>query len=167
MTLIDEFTRSPPFGASTNLTIPCRPGAAVWAGHSQFGGGQGGEFGELHCKLGHAVQIGPVPSPAAVSQKREFFKYPPETIGYFAPALPNLEPGDRLPIRKSPPLAGISGVPQDKLFIRRTGWLGREDSNLRMVESKSGRTLNEISVYSEKDAKCSPKCINNLAEDSE
>ena len=60
MTLIDEFTRSPPFGASTNLTIPCRPGAAVWAGHSQFGGGQGGEFGELHCKLGHAVQIGPV-----------------------------------------------------------------------------------------------------------
>jgi hypothetical protein len=24
-------------------------------------------------------------SPAAVSKKREFFKYPPETIGYFAP----------------------------------------------------------------------------------
>jgi hypothetical protein len=23
MTLIDEFTRSPPFGASANLTIPC------------------------------------------------------------------------------------------------------------------------------------------------
>src|SRR5258708_2188420 len=24
-------------------------------------------------------------SPAAISQKREYFKYPPETIGYFAP----------------------------------------------------------------------------------
>src|SRR5258706_3277399 len=27
-------------------------------------------------------------SPAGVSQKREFFKYPPETIGYFPPELP-------------------------------------------------------------------------------
>jgi hypothetical protein len=58
----------------------------VWAGHSQFAGGQGGEFGELHCKLGHAVQIEPVLRPQ-VSEKREFFKYPPETIGYFAPEL--------------------------------------------------------------------------------
>jgi hypothetical protein len=29
MTLIDEFTRSPPFGASANLTIPCHTGQAV------------------------------------------------------------------------------------------------------------------------------------------
>jgi hypothetical protein len=29
MTLIDEFTRSPPFGASANLTIPCHTGHAV------------------------------------------------------------------------------------------------------------------------------------------
>jgi hypothetical protein len=29
-------------------------------------------------------------------------------------------------------------------------WLGREDSNLRMVESKSGRTFNEINAHSEK-----------------
>jgi hypothetical protein len=41
------------------------------------------EFGEF------ALQARPrsadrTRSPAAVSQKREFFKYPPETIGYFA-----------------------------------------------------------------------------------
>jgi hypothetical protein len=46
-------------------------------------------------------------------------------------------------------------------------WLGREDSNLRMVESKSGRTFNEINEYSEKDTKFSPKGINRLAGHSE
>jgi hypothetical protein len=30
-----------------------------------------------------ATQCKSNPSPAAVSQKREYFKYPPETIGYF------------------------------------------------------------------------------------
>jgi hypothetical protein len=34
-------------------------GEAVRAGHSQFAVGQGREFGEFHCKLGHAVQIEP------------------------------------------------------------------------------------------------------------
>ena len=32
---------------------------------------------------------------------------------------------------------------------RRTGWLGREDSNLRMVESKSADYPNKINIYSE------------------
>src|SRR5258706_15597992 len=36
MTLIDEFTRSPPFGASANLTMPCHTGAAVRARHTSF-----------------------------------------------------------------------------------------------------------------------------------
>ena len=40
-------------------------------------------------------------------------------------------------IRKSPPLARISGITEGKISWRRTDWLGREDSNLRMVESKS------------------------------
>jgi hypothetical protein len=52
----------------------------VRAGHSQFAGGQGGEFGEWHCKLGHAVQI-ETQSSVAVSQKREYFKYLAETVG--------------------------------------------------------------------------------------
>jgi hypothetical protein len=39
-------------------------GAAARAGHSQFSGGQRGEFGELHCKLGHAVRSNPFSSPS-------------------------------------------------------------------------------------------------------
>jgi Ribbon-helix-helix protein, copG family len=38
-------------------------------------------------------------SPAPVSRKREYFKYPPETIGDFAPAAANL--GARRPIANS------------------------------------------------------------------
>jgi hypothetical protein len=40
-------------------------------------------------------------------------------------------------------------------------------SNFRMVESKSGRTFNEINEYSEKSAEFGPKGINRLADDSE
>ena len=50
---------------------------------------------------------------------------------------PNWESGDTPPIYKSPPLAGISGTTEGQVSRRRTAWLGREDSNLRMVESKS------------------------------
>ena len=34
-----------------------------------------------------------------------------------------------------------------------TGWLGREDSNLRMAESKSDEFANDIDMHSEKIAK--------------
>jgi hypothetical protein len=43
----------------------------------------------LHCKLGHAVQIEPGLRPQS-PKKREFFKCPPETIGYFAPRMPKI-----------------------------------------------------------------------------
>src|ERR1700676_923081 len=48
------------------------------------------------------------PSPAAVSQKREYFKYSPETIGDFS--LKAAKSGVWRPPRnrKSPPMAGIS-----------------------------------------------------------
>jgi hypothetical protein len=39
------------------------------------------------------------------------------------------ERGDRLPIRKSPPLAGISAITKDGLPESRTAWLTTEDSN--------------------------------------
>jgi hypothetical protein len=64
-------------------------------------------------------------------------------------------------------MAGISEVTEGKVSRRRTAWLGREDSNLRMVESKSGRTINEINAHSEKDAEFGLKAINGLADDSE
>jgi hypothetical protein len=48
-----------------------------------------------------------------------------------------LEPGDWCLIDGSPPLAGLSASTGNFLSETHTGWLGREDSNLRMVESKS------------------------------
>jgi hypothetical protein len=41
----------------------------------------------LQARPGTADRTG---SPAAVSQKREFFKCPPETIGYFAQKMPKI-----------------------------------------------------------------------------
>jgi hypothetical protein len=49
----------------------------------------------------------------------------------------------------------------------RTGWLGREDSNLRMAESKSDKFANVINMHSEKIAKFDPLSTNRLAPDSE
>ena len=77
-------------------------------------------------------------SPAAVSRKREYFKYPPETIGDFAPGDPNS--GTRRPISDSqkPAIGGpLWHCRGQSLRAPECGWLGREDSNLRMVESKS------------------------------
>jgi hypothetical protein len=44
-------------------------------------------------------------SPAAVSQKRKFFKCPPETTGYFGRKMP--QTGAWRLSRKSPPLAAL------------------------------------------------------------
>jgi hypothetical protein len=46
-------------------------------------------------------------------------------------------------------------------------WLGREDSNLRMAESKSDQFANDINVHSEKLSKFDPLSANRLALDSE
>jgi len=46
-------------------------------------------------------------------------------------------------------------------------WLGREDSNLRMAESKSAYFSFELNVHSEKNEKFRPLSINNLAFNSE
>jgi hypothetical protein len=43
----------------------------------------------LHCKPGRAVKIKPL-SPGAASGKREFFKCPLETIGYFSLRMPKI-----------------------------------------------------------------------------
>ena len=59
------------------------------------------------------------------------------------------ERGDRLSIRKSPPLAGISAITKNGFPESRTAWLGREDSNLRMVESKSDDTAMNFNAHSE------------------
>jgi hypothetical protein len=65
---------------------------------ANFAGGQGGEFGDIPLQA-RPRSADRTRSPAAVSRKREYFKYPPETIGDFAPAAANL--GARRPIANS------------------------------------------------------------------
>ena len=58
-------------------------------------------------------------------------------------------------------------IKERKFSEIRNAWLGREDSNLRMVESKSGYSTNDFNAYSEKDRKFVPRRISSLAADSE
>jgi hypothetical protein len=67
--------------------------------------------------------------------------------------------------RKTVTSAGI-GIDLDALSPR-GNWLGREDSNLRMGESKSARTLSTVNAHSEYGAISAAICINRLARISE
>jgi hypothetical protein len=71
----------------------------VRAQHSRFAGRNGGEANELHCELGH-------PSPAAVSRKRESFKYLPETISDFAPTGADFGARRRIADSQKPAIGG-------------------------------------------------------------
>jgi hypothetical protein len=53
------------------------------------------------------------------------------------------------------------------ILISNINWLGREGSNLRMAESKSGRTLSNSNVRSEFREGFAPNYINYLAVSSE
>ena len=50
---------------------------------------------------------------------------------------PKSEPGDWWPIRKSPPLAGLSASIRDSFSERRTAWLTWEDSNFHITFSRN------------------------------
>ena len=108
----------------------------------KFAGGQGGEFGELDCKLGHTVQIEPGLRPQ--SPKNGSFPNVRRRLSAISPwECLKWELGDRQLSCKSPPLAGLSCDIRDILSGSRTAWLGREDSNLRMVESKSAASMSD------------------------
>jgi hypothetical protein len=85
-----------------------------------------------------------------------------EHSGSSRTAVIHIKPADDLENRQSPetdnsqnsPLAGMTYA---KVSKHRTGWLGREDSNLRMVESKSGHFANDFKAHSEKIAKFDPR----------
>jgi hypothetical protein len=62
-------------------------------------------------------------SPAAVSQKREFFKCRPETIGYFALRLPRIGAWRLVANSQKSPFAGLSASIGDISSDRRTAWL--------------------------------------------
>jgi hypothetical protein len=106
-------------------------------------------------------------SPAAVSRKREYFKYLPETIDDFAPTAASFGAWRPTAESESPPLAGISQITEGKVSSRRTGWLGQEDSNLRMVESKPTRILNDFNGFSDEIVDSAPRRINKLEVQSE
>jgi hypothetical protein len=87
---------------------------------------------EYDCHGGHAVQIEPGLRPRS-PENGNISNIRRRLSAISLPQRPIWEPGDRWPIRKSPLLAGISEVTEGKVSRRRTAWLGREDSNLRMT----------------------------------
>src|SRR5258706_8637504 len=72
MTLIDEFTRSPPFGASANLTMPCHTGAAVRARHTSFACGHAENLAS--CTASSATQCRSNPVSGRCLPKTGIFK---------------------------------------------------------------------------------------------
>jgi hypothetical protein len=91
---------------------------------------------QIHCQPRHSVQIEPglrpqSPENGNISKNCRRLS----TISACKPS--NRESGDRLLNCKSPPLAAFSAMVRGRFPDRRTAWLGREDSNLRMGESKS------------------------------
>jgi hypothetical protein len=95
-----------------------------------------GEVRGFHCELGHAVPIEPsLRSPSAengnipVSGRR---------LSALSPRKgKNSEAGDQGPIRKRPPLAGLSESNRDVFPERRTAWLGREDAHPQTAAKKT------------------------------
>src|SRR5258708_31929288 len=86
MTLIDEFTRCPPFWSvgKSHDPMPHRrgsPGSAYPICRRPCG-----EFWQVALQA-RPRSVDRTRSPIGVSQKQEYFKYQPETIGDFAPKL--------------------------------------------------------------------------------
>jgi hypothetical protein len=78
--------------------------------------------GQTHSNARHAVQIEPGLQPQ--SPRNGNISNIRRRLSAISPwKRPNLESGDRPQIRKSPPLAGISGITEGKISWRRTGWL--------------------------------------------
>src|SRR5260370_824141 len=71
--------------------------------------------------------------PAAVHQKRKYFNYSRETIGYFLLRMPKIGAWRLVVNSKKPAISGLSASIKGTFSERRTGWLGREDSNPGMV----------------------------------
>ena len=114
MTLIDEFTRS---RASANLTIPCHTGPAVQIEPN---------LRSQSPKNGNISNL-----------RRRLSAFSPQSCAIW-------ESGDGLQIHKNPQLAGVYAICDLTISSCRTAWLGREDSNLRMVESKSAAIMRSV-----------------------
>jgi hypothetical protein len=87
-------------------------------------------------------------------------------LGMFGPKSSNIGLQRLLAMRKARVWRAFL-IQRRKFSETRNGWLGREDSNLRMGESKSRRIINDSKERSEKGAEFDAICINRLADDSE
>jgi hypothetical protein len=90
-----------------------------------------------------------------------------ETLGELAGDLPNLGTWRLFAVVEKSTngglLFGLFGLSR----FWRTGWLGRQDSNLGMAESKSICFLIKINAHSENCTEFAPNPINRLVADSE
>jgi hypothetical protein len=80
-------------------------------------------------------------SPAAVSQKREYFNYLPETIGDLSLEVTKFGVWGQTAIRKNPPLAGIYRIAEGK--SPNTGLVGwRRSADRTLLHTNSLLTAN-------------------------
>jgi hypothetical protein len=86
--------------------LHCLVRLAVRARHSQFAGGHSGGFGDIRLQA-RPSSADRTQSPAAVSQKREFFKCPPETTGYFGRKMPQTGAWRLVPDSQKPAIGGL------------------------------------------------------------
>jgi hypothetical protein len=91
----------------------------------------------------------------------------PETFGNLGPQGAKFGAWRLAYESQKPAIGGLFSGLQSQFPESQTAWLGREDSNLRMVESKSGRTFNKINAHSEKLQKFTSISLNKLVSDSE
>jgi hypothetical protein len=105
-------------------------------GIPQLARGPRENFGELHCKLGHAVQIEPGLRPQS-PKNGNFPSVRRRLSAILLWECPKSESGDWPQICKSPPLAGLSASIRGSFSDRRTGWLTWEDSNFHITVSKN------------------------------
>jgi hypothetical protein len=138
--------------------VNCKLGAAMRTRDSEFASGHGGESGELHCKLGHAVQI--EPGLRQQSPKNGSFSNVRRRLSAISlRECPKSEPGDWRPIRKSPPLAGLSASIRDSFSERRTAWLATQCRSRRSPANSllTGNLTGKITISDLKPAVLEPE----------
>ena len=101
------------------------------------------------------------------SRKREFSKFGAENFSLVRVSRRQFRYRGDQAARKKAAIGRLFHLFGRESFGDGTGWLGREDSNLRMAESKSDQFANDFNAHSEKISKFAPLRINRLANNSE
>jgi hypothetical protein len=146
MTLIDEFTRSPPFGASANLTIPCHTGAAVRPRHSQFAIGRGGEFRDIPLQVRPRSTDRTRLRPQS-PENGSFSNIRRRLSAILLRNRPNSVSGDPPLIHKSPLFAGFLAFSRVKsLDAGLVGWGGRIRTSVWWNQNQAGPSMKSTRI---------------------